>query len=65
MLEKHNEWAKTRLTPQKFAKRLKANDIETVRARIDGVQGAGIIGYIFNEVFINNTECKITPEKDA
>ena len=62
LLEYHNRWAKTRLSSQKFGKRLKSNDIETTQSRVDGSKVMAIVGYIFNEDFINTTECQITHE---
>ena len=64
LLEHHNLWAKTRLSPNKFGKRLKANDIGTIRAQVDGSKVMAIVGYIFNKEFISSNECKITPEEE-
>ena len=47
----HNSWAKQRLTKQAFAKRIKSNEIEILKRRIEGGQGMCICGYKWNDDF--------------
>jgi hypothetical protein len=48
----HNSWAKQRITKQAFGKRIKSNEIEIQKRRIDGGgQGNCICGYKWNEDF--------------
>jgi hypothetical protein len=48
----HNSWAKQRITKQAFAKRIKSNEIEIQKRRIEGEgQGMCICGYRWNDDF--------------
>ena len=53
LLEYHNMWAGTDMTTQAFVKRLKANNIQPKKVRINRVQGAGIVDYVFKPGFVD------------
>ena len=46
-------WAGTDMTTQAFVKRLKANNIQPKKVRINRVQGAGIVDYVFKPGFVD------------
>jgi P4 family phage/plasmid primase-like protien len=60
LLDEHNQWAKTRLTPKKFTTRLKTNDIETSRRTVDSQKVMAIVGFKYKTGFFETTSTTST-----